>query len=47
MCKETHTASPRMQLCYYLGPYHALKSSKRDEPVKKSTFNIKNWTLRD
>ena len=47
MCKETHAASPRMQLCNYLGPYHALKSSQRDEPVKKLTFNIKNWTLRD
>ena len=47
MCKETHAASPRMQLCNYLGHYHALKSSQRDEPVKKLTFNIKNWTLSD
>ena len=29
------------------GPYYALKSLQRDKPVKKLTFNIKNWTLRD
>ena len=29
------------------GPYYALKSLQRDETVKKSTFTIKNWTLRD
>ena len=27
--------------------YYSLKSLQRDEPVKKLTFNIKNWTLRD
>ena len=26
--------------------YYALKSSQRDEPVKKLTLNIKNWILR-
>ena len=28
------------------GPYYALKSSQRDEPVEKRTFKIKNWTFR-
>ena len=26
------------------GSYNALKSLQRDKPVKKLTFNIKNWT---
>ena len=26
------------------GPYYALKSSQRGEPVKKLAFNTKNWT---
>ena len=29
------------------GPYYTLKSSQGDEPVKKLTFSIKNWTFRD